>query len=111
MSRQNDTITSEEELIARAKDIFGTVEYSVFFQGRDFTLLDALETFYMNGFPDDVTGDVDSPNGHVYRVARWIVRTDDRGFKNVEAHDTEAEAIHQMIRENDEYSLWAGDDE
>lgn len=43
--------------------------------------MDACEAYYMNGVYDDIGGDVESSTGHYYRVDRWIVVTDNQGFK------------------------------
>lgn len=100
---------SEDEIIAQCKENFGWDTYSA---GKpDNPLLHACETFYMNGCADAVGGDVESPTGHFYRVHRWIVTTDNYGFKDIETYDTETEAIVAFEQRADEYTQWAGEDQ
>jgi hypothetical protein len=42
---------------------------------------DELEETYLNGFADEVGGDVETTYGHLYRVGNVIVRTNTQGFK------------------------------
>lgn len=56
------------------------------------SLLDALESFYLCGFHDDVCGTVET-GCHYYRVSRWIVQTDSQGFHEIFSHDSEKEAV------------------
>jgi hypothetical protein len=72
------------------------------------TILEALEAFYGNGFADEVSGDVDSPVGHFYRVDRWIVSTDSRGFRDVWNYANIAEAKREFQLLDEEYSKWDG---
>jgi hypothetical protein len=65
--------------------------------------LEELEEIYMNGFADEVTGDVDT-FGHYYRVGRFIVMTDGFGFHYREAYGTEQTAIDTFRRIDDQYS-------
>jgi hypothetical protein len=68
--------------------------------------LDELEEVYMNGFADDVTGDVDAPTDHVYRVDNCLVTTDSLGFHYVVWYATSmvAEAVFADI--DSEYAEW-----
>src|SRR5262245_59479622 len=71
------TVLSEAEVIAEAKAAYGSdmvIE----------TLLDALLAIHGNGFSDEQVGDMGYAEGHVFRVDRWLVWTDDRGFDSVE---------------------------
>lgn len=95
---------SEDEFIGQAREAFSEV-------GTDAKILDACEAFYMNGFPDEVDGDVESSLGHFYRCHRWIVVTDNQGFKDVQTFDTEAEAEIDFRSRAEEYCQNAGDDE
>jgi hypothetical protein len=69
--------------------------------------LEACETFYLHGTADDVSGDVEAPTGHFYRVARWIVRTDSQGFKDLEELETEDEARAAFETLETEYDAWS----
>lgn len=73
--------------------------------------LEQLESFYMDGVADEVSGDVDSPTGHFYRVDRWIVRTDDRGFHDVTEYETIEDAKNDFASMDDQYSNWFNDEE
>ena len=103
---------TEDELIAAGRDMFNQTEYSVLFQEEPFGLKQALEILYLHGFADDVTGDVASPDGHVYRIDRWVVRTTKSGYEHlvIETFDSEAEAIESMVRDHDRYTVWVGHD-
>ncbi len=101
--------TTEQEIIAHAIDTFGSdAEYPGTGQGR---LLWALEAFYFNGVTDEWSGDVDAPTGHFYRVNRWIVTTDERGFHNVISHATKIEAKYGFDVLVHEYSSWIGNED
>jgi hypothetical protein len=91
---------TEEQVIAEAQENFGELEEGIANPGL---LLAALETFYMNGTPDEQGGDVESPTGHYYLVDRWIVITDSQGFKSVETYATIKEATDALDKE---YSEW-----
>lgn len=84
-SPAEDTRLSENEIIEQARaDLGETIGPR--------SLLQALEAFYFHGFSDEQCGDVDYLDGHCYRVHRWLVWTDSRGFHDVDTFDTEAEA-------------------
>lgn len=51
-----------------------------------------LEEIYMDGCADEVSGDVESPTGHFYRVGSQVVVTDSQGFSDVTDYDSEVEA-------------------
>jgi hypothetical protein len=67
--------------------------------------LEELEEIYMNGFADEVTGDVDWI-GHFYRVGSYIVQTDQQGFRSVHTHSTEDEAVRAFKDINIDYTSW-----
>jgi hypothetical protein len=96
---------SEDEIIAQAK------QNGIYHQENDDMLLDALESFYMNGSADGNTGNVESGIGHVYRVHRWLVITDSQGFQDIETYDSESEAEVAFESYEREYIQWVGDDE
>jgi hypothetical protein len=75
------------------------------------TVMEACEAFYMHGVADEVSGDVESSLGHFYRCHRWIVVTDNYGFKDLQTFDTEAEAEIDFRSRAEEYCQNAGDDE
>lgn len=64
------------------------------------TVMDACEAYYMNGCYDEIGGDVESVTGHYYRVERWIVVTDNQGFKELEAFHNEVLA-HKAFEERE----------
>lgn len=70
-----------------------------------------LEEIYMNGFADEVTGDVDSPVNHVYRVGKYLVETLSTGFKYVAEYETTTEAITVFNQIDAEYSTWLDSEE
>lgn len=74
-------------------------------------LIDALEDFYMNGFQDESSGDVDCQTGHFYRVNRWIVTTNTQGFHDMWSFESVAEAIKEFQKLEAEYAEWCGDDD
>jgi hypothetical protein len=77
---------------------------------RDEAILRACEAFYGHGFSDDQLGDADG-FGHYYRVSRWTVETDSRGFSAVTEHGSEREAIEWWQTLEDEYAEWSGPQE
>ena len=95
---------SEAEIIAQARKAFGAENEA------PFALLDALESFYMNGGADETSGDVET-FGHFYRVHRWIVWTDSQGFHDVDTYDTEVEAIAWFAKYDAEYAKTFDTDE
>lgn len=100
--------TSEEQIIGEAARAFAG---EVFGRSPKHRLLDALEAFAGNGSADEVSGNVESPTGHFFRVDRWIVVTDSQGFRDVQTYDTESEAEVAFRSMDEEYIQWAGDDE
>lgn len=73
--------------------------------------LDACEELYLHGFPDEVTGDVDSPTGHVYRIDRWIVTTDSYGFHEIDEYEVEADAKIAFEGYDYDFERWEGNDD
>lgn len=71
----------------------------------------AVECLHAHGAADDHGGTVESPTGHYVRVAQWIAYTDNLGFKYIEEHATEADAVSHFLKLEEEYCLWAGDDQ
>jgi len=86
----------ESELIAEAQAQDSSIT----------TVLEACEYFYMNGCPDEMSGDVESPVGHFYRVARWIVYTDSQGFHELQTCESELDARAHFDVVNQEYDAW-----
>lgn len=93
---------TEQQIIDEAEQHFGPVNPG--------TLLEALEAFYMSGSADEVSGNVEAPTGHFYRVDRWIVTTDSQGFKSVTEHDTEITATYGFDVLESAYAEWDGYD-
>lgn len=75
------------------------------------TILAACEEWYHNGFAEEVSGDVDAPTGHFYRVNRWIVLTDSQGFQDVFPFDTTEEAEKAFDTLDKEYGEWLGEED
>ena len=74
--------------------------------------LDECEAVYMDGCADAVSGDVEAPTGHFYRVDNCIVATDDRGFKSFDAYEAAWEAADVFASLDEEYGEWLhGDDD
>jgi hypothetical protein len=69
-----------------------------------------LEEIYMDGCPDDVSGDVDAPTGHFYRIGRQILVTDSQGFRTVHNYTDEAEAVQAFEVMNNEFGEWDDDE-
>lgn len=92
---------SETDLIEQARDDLGEQSESV---------LAACEAFYGHGFADAVGGDVESPTGHFFRVHRWIVVTDSQGFADLEAFDSEGEAVARFATLESMFSDWLADE-
>src|SRR5687768_12244933 len=103
VSMAKDNSLSENELIEQARQAFPEDEIT--------DLLEACEAFYMNGFADQVSGDVESPHGHFYRVHRWIITTDNYGFHDIYTLDDEDEAIRVFESWEKTYDEWLGDDD
>jgi hypothetical protein len=74
------------------------------------SVLDACEALYGHGAYDDMSGDVDAPTGHFYRVAQWIVITDAQGFHYLTAFDSEEDAENEFDKLMADYREWLGDD-
>ena len=72
-------------------------------------LLPWLEDVQLNGFADEQTGDVDAPDGHIYRVDRWTVRTDTRGFRLAEDHGSAEKARAIFSAYEGAYADWLDD--
>jgi hypothetical protein len=77
---------------------------------RDEIVKAACETFHGHGFGDDELGDVDG-FGHFYRVSRWTVETDTRGFSTVTEHGSEEEAIAWWATLEEEWREFCGPDD
>ena len=102
MNTRQNTL-SEEDIIAQARSAFGDEVFGNSPHRSD--LLDALESFYMNGTSDESGGSVDE-NYHFYRVHRWIVTTDSQGFSEVETYDTEQEGMDAFQNHERENAQW-----
>lgn len=98
MSKDNSM--SEADLIAHACRDLGEKEEDVS------TIEEAMEAWWGHGFSDEQTGSVtEPPFEHVFRVHRWLMWTDEQGFKTVDEYDNEDEA-HQAF-EKAETDLYA----
>lgn len=95
----------EQELIKKANESLGEEPRRI--EG----VLDACETFYMNGMYDQASGMDEAPTGHFYRVNRWIVSTNSQGRNEATTYANESDAI-QAFRELDrQYYEWAEEGE
>lgn len=70
------------------------------------TVLQACEVFYLNGAADEVSGDVDCPTGHFYRLKRWIVFTDNIGTQTLINLGSEEAAKVAFDNLDKEYGEW-----
>jgi len=104
---------TEEELIAKARKAFPLecIEDYLQHSDGDNLVLAACEAFYMDGSQDDISGDMEAPMGHFYRVDRWIVFTDYQGFRFLETFNTEEQAIEAFQNLDKEYGDWISNDE
>lgn len=93
---------SEYQIIKEAQENYGETGIE--------TLLDALEAFYLSGCPDEQSGEVEAPTGHFYRIDRWIVITDNQGFKEVLEFPYEQRAKEDFEEMCGEYVEWADED-
>lgn len=62
--------------------------------------------FYLEGFADDITGDVESPSGHLYRIESRITCTNSQGFSEtyIYANEDDAKKVFEWARE--QYHSW-----
>lgn len=68
--------------------------------------LEELDEIYGNGGTDQMSGDVEAPTGHFYRVETQIVVTDTQGFRSVFNFRNEDEAKAAFAKLNKEYLNW-----
>lgn len=87
---------TRNEIISQARSIDSTVA----------ALLDACEAFYGHGVTDEVSGDVEAPTGHFYRVDRWIVTTDSQGFRELDEYETAELAAAVFAERDSTYRAW-----
>jgi hypothetical protein len=86
---------SAAELIQFGYDLdFSTME-ATRQRGLDQKLM-ALTLIWGHGVADDQVGDVDGPGGHLFRVAQWTVKTDERGNAGYVRHETVEEAMSRL---------------
>lgn len=71
--------------------------------------LDYCEEVYGTGFADELSGDVEAPTGHFYRVGRHIVVTDSQGFKYLSDHGSVGKAQSFFSELEDQYDAWVED--
>ena len=106
------------DLVRQARELAGDAdEWTALYvdpkdpeSSRADAVLTACEAFHGHGFSDDELGDVDG-FGRFYRVNRWTVETDSRGFSELTEHGSEAEAVQWWSTLEDEYTEWCGPDE
>jgi hypothetical protein len=100
-------MTTEKEFIRQAKVDWPELENL----GRPATMVDCLDEYYLNGTYDDVSGDVESPTGHFFRIERWIVVTDSQGFRHLEPYPNEEQAKKAFEKLDNEYAEWSDENE
>lgn len=71
---------------------------------------DAVLAFHGHGVADDVTGDVEASCGHVIRVDRFIVTTNDQGFTDLVEYADTSLACAAFAESEDEYADWSDDE-
>lgn len=101
---EEDEPTTEAQLVAQTIEAFG--EWIGIHSA-----LDACETCWANGASDEHDGDAESPQGHFYRVDRWIVTTNSQGFKSIEEYANCTDAHDAFDATQHDYSEWARDDD
>jgi hypothetical protein len=69
--------------------------------------MEELEEIYGNGMTDEMSGNVEAPTGHFYRVESQIVVTDTQGFRSLFNFRNEDEAKAAFTKQDKEYSSWA----
>jgi len=107
---------SREDIVASARELddhFDEVAEQLggpgAFEGiADPALALAINTIGMHGFADQDEGTVEYGRA-LYRVGRFVLATDDRGFHWLEEHGSPEEAEADVQKEADEQS--AGEDE
>jgi hypothetical protein len=97
------TVLQMPDLLKLANGLVGNGEHVS-------TIKAACETIYGHGVADDVSGNVEAPTGHFYRVAQWIVVTDSQGFSDLYTYASEEEAVEEFNKLDAEYAKWWGDD-
>jgi hypothetical protein len=90
------------ELIAKARALDPNI-------GSESALVDVLDTFAWHGVADEASGNVEAPCGHFFRVDRWLVLTDERGFETVDEYPTVDEAVRSYEELEDRYVEWQGE--
>lgn len=73
--------------------------------------IEMCEEIYGNGFADEVSGDVEAPTGHFYRVHNCVVVTNSNGFSDLTEYPNESEAIGAFEALDESYSAWCDDDD
>ena len=73
-------------------------------------LIISYESVFLDGMADSVSGDVEAPTGHFYRVNAGIVITDSRGFHYGYLYANEADAMRVFDILEAEYVDWCGAD-
>jgi hypothetical protein len=68
--------------------------------------LDQCEQVYMDGCADEISGDVEAPMGHFYRVGRFIVTTDSQGFHSLSEYADEETAHYEFEQAAVAYAEW-----
>lgn len=95
--RSRTPATTKAEIVQKARELDPDVK----------TIKDALEAFYGHGFADESGGNVDcNATGHYYRVDRWIVTTDDRGFHDIWIYGSIGEAQSEFQKLEEEFAKW-----
>jgi hypothetical protein len=64
------------------------------------------EEHFMNGMADEVSGNMDAPTGHFYRVERWIVTTNSQGFSDIDEYADWFTAHCEFESRDEKYGEW-----
>jgi hypothetical protein len=95
---------ADKRFIEDARENFGD-------DGEILTVREACEAYYMSGFADEESGDVEAPTGHFYRVGRYLVTTDSQGFHSWDRYATERDAETAFGDADCEYAEWLGEED
>lgn len=95
---------TEEQIIEEARNLVAGEQQIT-------TVLEACEALYMDGCADEFSGDMQSPIGYFYRVARWIVVTNSQGFHDLRSYESEEEAKEEFNKLDEVYAEWDDEEE
>lgn len=109
----DDNEITRDWLIARAiaegvsPDDFAWTGPGKYDGNTDRPLAVALDMLCTMSYADETTGHVESPTGHVARLARWLVCCDEQGFITATEYQTIAACEKDFAALEAEYIKWA----